>query len=117
MAYCTAANVKTALGVTGTQDDTWLGTLADSASAWVDAHCAVPAGYVRFIRPVAEPANSAFGTRSVFNGKPGSPHTGADFLSGTGTPIKSPTAGHVRLAEDLYFSGNTVIVDHGLGLQ
>ncbi len=76
----------------------------------------VPAGYVRFIRPVAEPANSAFGTRSVFNGKPGSPHTGADFLSGTGTPIKSPTAGHVRLAQDLYFSGNTVIVDHGLGL-
>lgn len=76
----------------------------------------VPAGYVRFIRPVAEPANSAFGTRSVFNGKAGSPHTGADFLSGTGTPIKAPSAGHVRLAEDLYFSGNTVIVDHGLGL-
>lgn len=69
-----------------------------------------------FVRPVDDPANSRFGTRSIFNGRRGSPHNGADFLSPTGTPIKAPNAGRVRLAEDLYFSGNTVIVDHGLGL-
>jgi murein DD-endopeptidase MepM/ murein hydrolase activator NlpD len=69
-----------------------------------------------FVRPVADAANSRFGSRSVFNGKPGSPHTGADFLSGAGTPIKAPNAGIVVLAENLYFSGNTVVVDHGLGL-
>ena len=69
-----------------------------------------------FIRPVQEPANSAFGTRSVFNGKPRNPHTGADFLSPSGTPIHAPNAGTVVLARDLYFSGNTVVIDHGLGM-
>jgi murein DD-endopeptidase MepM/ murein hydrolase activator NlpD len=67
-------------------------------------------------RPVAEPANSAFGSRSVFNGQARSPHAGADFLSPSGTPVKAPANGTVVLARDLYYSGNTVIVDHGLGL-
>lgn len=69
-----------------------------------------------FLRPVAAPANSRFGSRSIFNGTRSSPHTGADFLSGTGTPVLAPNAGRVRLADALYFSGNTVILDHGLGL-
>lgn len=69
-----------------------------------------------FTRPVLDAANSRFGSRSIFNGRRSSPHTGADFLSGTGTPIKAPNHGRVRLAEALYFSGNTVIIDHGLGL-
>jgi len=69
-----------------------------------------------FIRPVPQAANSAFGKRSVFNGQPRGSHTGADFESPAGTPVKAPNAGRVVLAADLYFSGNTVIVDHGLGL-
>jgi len=69
-----------------------------------------------FVRPVPQPNNSAFGTRSVFNGQPRSPHSGADFQSPAGTPIHAPNAGRIVLAEDLYYSGNTVIVDHGLGL-
>lgn len=69
-----------------------------------------------FVRPVAEPANSAFGTRSIFNGQPRNAHGGADFLSPAGTPVHSPNAGRVVVARPLYFSGNTVIVDHGLGL-
>jgi murein DD-endopeptidase MepM/ murein hydrolase activator NlpD len=69
-----------------------------------------------FVRPVPDAANSRFGSRSVFNGKRSSPHTGADFLSGAGTPIRAPNAGVVVLAENLYFSGNTVVIDHGLGL-
>ncbi len=69
-----------------------------------------------FARPVAAEANSAFGTRSVFNGTPRSPHSGADFPSAEGAPIEAPNAGRVVMARDLYFSGNTVVIDHGLGL-
>ena len=69
-----------------------------------------------FVRPVPGEANSSFGTRSVFNGEPRSPHGGTDFLSPTGTPIKSPSAGRIVCARDLYFTGNTVIIDHGLGM-
>ena len=69
-----------------------------------------------FVRPVPQEANSAFGTRSIFNGKPRNAHGGADFPSPGGTPVKAPNAGRVAVARPLYFSGNTVIVDHGLGL-
>jgi murein DD-endopeptidase MepM/ murein hydrolase activator NlpD len=69
-----------------------------------------------FVRPVPDAANSRFGTRSVFNGEARSPHSGTDFASGPGTPVKSPNAGRVVAARELYFSGNTVIIDHGLGL-
>jgi len=70
----------------------------------------------RFIRPVPGAANSAFGSRSVFNGKPLSPHGGADFMSPGGTPIHAPNAGRIAVARSLYYSGNTVVIDHGLGL-
>jgi murein DD-endopeptidase MepM/ murein hydrolase activator NlpD len=69
-----------------------------------------------FVRPVSQPANSAFGTRSIFNGKPRNAHGGADFLSPSGTPVHAPNAGRVAVARELYFSGNTVVIDHGLGL-
>ena len=69
-----------------------------------------------FVRPVPGAANSAFGSRSVFNGEPRSPHSGADFSGASGTPVKSPNAGRVMLARDLYFTGNTVVIDHGAGL-
>lgn len=69
-----------------------------------------------FERPVPDPANSAFGTRSIYNGEARPPHTGADFLSPSGRPIEAPNAGRIVLAAPLYFSGNTVIIDHGLGL-
>jgi murein DD-endopeptidase MepM/ murein hydrolase activator NlpD len=69
-----------------------------------------------FVRPVPNEANSSFGSRSIFNGEPRSPHGGTDFLSPSGTPIKAPNAGRVVCARDLYFTGNTIIIDHGLGL-
>jgi len=69
-----------------------------------------------FQRPVPDPANSRFGTRSIYNGEPRRPHAGADFLSAAGTPVKAPNAGRVVAARDLYFTGQTVIIDHGLGL-
>jgi murein DD-endopeptidase MepM/ murein hydrolase activator NlpD len=69
-----------------------------------------------FVPPVPQPANSAFGTRTILNGEPRSPHSGADFGSPTGTPVKAPNAGRVVLADSLYYTGNTIVIDHGLGL-
>ena len=69
-----------------------------------------------FVRPVPDEANSAFGTRSIFNGTPRNQHNGADFMSKAGAPIHAPNAGRIVIARDLYFSGNTVVIDHGLGL-
>jgi murein DD-endopeptidase MepM/ murein hydrolase activator NlpD len=57
-----------------------------------------------------------FGKRRILNGTPGSPHGGVDFPAPTGTPIYAAQRGRVVLAEPLYFSGNTVVIDHGLGL-
>jgi murein DD-endopeptidase MepM/ murein hydrolase activator NlpD len=70
----------------------------------------------RFVVPVPGAAASRFGARSIFNGQPRSPHSGADFGSPAGTPVGAPNAGRVVLAQNLYFSGNTVVLDHGLGL-
>jgi murein DD-endopeptidase MepM/ murein hydrolase activator NlpD len=69
-----------------------------------------------FVPPVPDAANSSFGTRSVYNGQARSPHSGTDFLSPAGRPIKAPNAGRVVLAGPLYFTGGTVVIDHGLGV-
>lgn len=70
----------------------------------------------RFVRPVPDPANSAFGTRTILNGQARSPHSGADFGSASGTPVKAPNSGRVVLVATYYFTGDTVVIDHGLGL-
>jgi murein DD-endopeptidase MepM/ murein hydrolase activator NlpD len=69
-----------------------------------------------FLLPVPGEVISAFGKRSIYNRKPRSPHSGVDFRGVTGTPVRAPSAGRVVLAAELYYSGNTVILDHGLGL-
>jgi murein DD-endopeptidase MepM/ murein hydrolase activator NlpD len=57
-----------------------------------------------------------FGKRRVLNGKSNSPHSGVDLPSPTGTPVHAAQSGRVVLAEELYFAGNTVVIDHGLGV-
>jgi len=57
-----------------------------------------------------------FGKRRILNGQPGSPHGGVDFPAVTGTPVHAAQSGRVALAEELFFSGNTVVIDHGLGI-
>lgn len=57
-----------------------------------------------------------FGDRRIYNGKTSGIHGGVDIEAPLGAPIAASNAGRVVLAGDLYFSGNTVIMDHGLGV-
>lgn len=59
---------------------------------------------------------SNFGRRRILNGNPGSPHSGADLPGATGTPVHAAQRGRVALAEGLFFAGNAVVLDHGLGI-
>jgi len=70
----------------------------------------------QFVRPVPGEPTSTFGKRRFFNDKPRSPHPGLDLRAATGTPVKASGSGVVAIAQDLYYSGNTVIIDHGGGL-
>ena len=70
----------------------------------------------RFDPPIPGAATARFGERRVFNGQPRSPHSGMDLKAKKGTPVRAPAAGKVALAGPLYFSGNTIILDHGLGI-
>jgi murein DD-endopeptidase MepM/ murein hydrolase activator NlpD len=70
----------------------------------------------QFDAPVPGAATSSFGRLTVTNGKPAGRHQGADFRAATGTTVRAPNAGRVVLAQSLYFAGNTVILDHGLGV-
>jgi murein DD-endopeptidase MepM/ murein hydrolase activator NlpD len=67
-------------------------------------------------RPVEGVAVSNFGVRTILNGRPGGPHNGLDLAAVTGTPIYAPTGGVVVFARDFYYTGNTVVLDHGQGL-
>jgi murein DD-endopeptidase MepM/ murein hydrolase activator NlpD len=69
-----------------------------------------------FQAPVPGEATSSFGRLTVLNGSPRGRHQGADFRAATGTPVRAPNGGRIVLAEDLYFSGNTIVIDHGLGM-
>jgi murein DD-endopeptidase MepM/ murein hydrolase activator NlpD len=69
-----------------------------------------------FRLPVAARANASFGVRRVFNGQPRSSHDGVDLPGPEGEPVVAPAAAVVALADELYFSGGTVILDHGSGL-
>jgi hypothetical protein len=57
-----------------------------------------------------------FGWRRVLNGESRSPHAGVDFPAAAGTPVYAAQSGKVVLAENLYYSGNTVVIDHGFGI-
>jgi murein DD-endopeptidase MepM/ murein hydrolase activator NlpD len=72
-------------------------------------------GSFRLPLPGAKNARN-FGRRRMLNGQPGSPHTGVDFPAPAGTLIHASQRGRVVLAENLFFSGNTVVLDHGLGV-
>ncbi len=77
---------------------------ADAARRWTS-----------FARPVAAEGRN-FGARRVYNGATKSFHAGLDMAVPAGTPVAAAADGRVALAGDLYFSGGTVLLDHGGGL-
>ncbi|HEX9646630.1 MAG TPA: M23 family metallopeptidase [Alphaproteobacteria bacterium] len=66
--------------------------------------------------PATGPITGTFGARRVLNGEPRQPHFGIDIEAAPGTSVRAAAAGRVTLAEELYLSGKTVILDHGHGL-
>jgi len=69
-----------------------------------------------FALPIDSEVTSRFGNKRLFNGSMKSFHQGLDLRARTPTPIHAPEGARVVLAKDLYFTGNTVILDHGYGL-
>ena len=70
-----------------------------------------------FIWPLTGRISGTYGSQRVYNGLPGNPHLGIDVAQPEGTPIVSPAAGTVTLAEnDMYFEGGLIFIDHGHGM-
>jgi murein DD-endopeptidase MepM/ murein hydrolase activator NlpD len=68
--------------------------------------------------PAVGPISGVYGSQRIYNGTPRSPHYGVDVAMPTGTPVYAPSAGVVTLAEpDLFYSGGTIILDHGFRLS
>nr|VFJ66170.1 MAG: Murein DD-endopeptidase MepM and murein hydrolase activator NlpD, contain LysM domain [Candidatus Kentron sp. DK] len=71
-----------------------------------------------FIMPVEGAISGVYGSQRILNGQPRRPHYGIDIAAPAGTPVRAPAGGIVTLAyPDMFFSGGTLIVDHGHGLS
>ena len=71
----------------------------------------------QFIWPAEGPISGIYGSQRVLNGKPSRPHYGVDVAAPTGTEVVAPAKGQITLAHpDLYYSGGTIIIDHGMGV-
>jgi len=70
-----------------------------------------------FIWPVTGPISGVFGSRRILNGEPRRPHFGVDVAASEGTPVKAPADAVVAIADsDMYYTGGTIVLDHGHGL-
>jgi murein DD-endopeptidase MepM/ murein hydrolase activator NlpD len=80
-----------------------------------------PAGYSlwrgKWIRPAPGTVVSSFGRRSIINDMERSPHSGVDLKAEKGTPVKATNSGRVALVANHFFSGLSVFIDHGGGIQ
>jgi hypothetical protein len=71
----------------------------------------------KFTWPADGRISSIYGSQRILNGEPREPHYGVDIAAPEGSPILAPVGGIVSLAEDLYLSGNTMVIDHGHGVS
>lgn len=70
-----------------------------------------------FVWPAIGPISGVFGSQRILNGEPKRPHFGIDVAAPEGTPVRAPADGVVSVAEsDMYYTGGTVLLDHGHGL-
>lgn len=71
-----------------------------------------------WVWPAKGPVSGVYGSQRILNGEPRTPHYGLDIAAPTGSPVVAPAAGEVVLAEkDIYFTGGTIIIDHGMGIN
>jgi len=71
-----------------------------------------------FIVPANGPITGVYGSQRYYNGVPKSPHYGIDYAAPIGTPVKAPAAGVITMVHaDMFYSGGTLILDHGHGLS
>ena len=70
----------------------------------------------KFTHPTDTETSTVFGVKRIMNEVKTSVHRGMDFRGKTGTPVKAINSGTVVLTKDLFYGGNTLIVDHGMGL-
>ena len=71
-----------------------------------------------FIQPVDGPVTGVYGSQRFYNGQPKRPHFGVDYAAPVGTPVMAPASGKVTLThDDMFYSGGTLMVDHGLGVS
>ena len=70
--------------------------------------------FTRFEWPAKGVISGVYGSQRILNGVPKWPHYGLDIANETGTPVYAPVDGVVTIADDLYYSGNTLILDHGM---
>ncbi len=70
-----------------------------------------------FIWPTKGPISGVYGSQRILNGEPRQPHYGIDVVAPVGTAVIAPAAGIVSYADDMYFSGGTLVLDHGHSLS
>ena len=70
--------------------------------------------FTRFEWPAKGVISGVYGSQRILNGVPKWPHYGLDIANETGTPVYAPVDGVVTMVDDLYYSGNTLILDHGM---
>jgi murein DD-endopeptidase MepM/ murein hydrolase activator NlpD len=71
----------------------------------------------RFADPLpGKEITTPFGVRRIINSIPKNPHSGIDLAANVGEPVRAPNDGVVVLAEDQFFSGNSIVLDHGQGI-
>ena len=70
-----------------------------------------------FVWPVWGRISGIYGAQRILNGKPRQPHYGIDIAAPSGVAVRAAGAGRVTMAMDLYFTGGTVVIDHGFGLN